>query len=322
MRRKNRLSKNEFTDAILLNNDTYFDYLERLKKIALSLFEWENLPDSMSARWLELCLYYKGMAALLYDDKYGYINTQATGGGYLNIYGLPTKINCYSFEFNTDRDLYNPNSKAEKGEECILVLNNYQRVPTAPTLELFAYRLAQAERTADVNIQAIRTPVLILTDEKQKLSMKKLYEQYEGNTPVIFGDKNSMTPDAIRTLKTEAPFNALDIKEYQRLIWNEALTFLGINNLQEKKERLITDEADSNNELINLNMQSYLAPRQEAAKQFNQKFGLNVKVRVRSDLYNILKEKESIVDDYITKEKIDDRENDDTELEKLAKGVK
>ena len=40
----------------------------------------------------------------------------------------------------------------------------------------------------------------------------------------------------------------------------------------DKKERLITDEANSNNELINLNLQSYLAPRQEACKQFNEKF--------------------------------------------------
>ena len=99
--------------------------------------------------------------------------------------------------------------------------------------------------------------------------------------------------------------------DYKKQIWNEALEFLGVNTLQtEKKERLITDEASSNNELINLNLQSMLIPRQEAAEQFNKLFGLTgdkaVKVRVRSDLYNIIKKEESTITD-INKNGIDDK---------------
>ena len=86
----------DFEDAILLNSQTYVDYLERMKKIALSMFEWVNLPDTMNSRYLEMCLYYKGQAALLYDEDYGFINTQAADSGYINIYGLPTKLNCFS----------------------------------------------------------------------------------------------------------------------------------------------------------------------------------------------------------------------------------
>ena len=71
----------------------------------------------------------------------------------------------------------------------------------------------------------------------------------------------------------------------------------------EKKERLVSDEANSNNELINLNLQSFLAPRLEACKQFNEKYNLKgtdkeVTVRVRSDLYNIIKKEQSIILDY------------------------
>ena len=93
--------------------------------------------------------------------------------------------------------------------------------------------------------------------------------------------------------------------EYKKQIWNELLTFLGINNLNlEKKERLITDEANADNELINFNLQSFLAPRQLACKQFNEKFGLTgtdkeISVRVRSDLHNIIKQELSVVQDYV-----------------------
>ena len=178
-------------------------------------------------------------------------------------------------------------------------------------MELFALRLYEAEQTAMVNIKAQKTPVLLLMDEKQRLTMENLYSQYEGNRPVIFGDKNSLGENVIKAINTQAPFIADKIINYKKEIWNEALTFLGINNIMvDKKERLITDEANSNNELINLNLQSYLAPRQEACRQFNEKFGFTgtdkeISVRVRSDLHNIIKNAQSIVQDFKEQENIE-----------------
>ena len=294
--------KDAFRDAILMNNRTFNDYLDRMRKICLSMFEWVNLPDSMNARFLEQCLYYQGQVALLYDKDYGYLNTMASDGGYINIYGLPTEIMCYSYRFNQRRSLYTVDTGEEKDKECILVLNNYDRVPTSYTISLFAYRLAEAQRTADVNIKAQRTPILITTDQKQYFTLKKMYEEYDGNTPAIFADKNVITPDALKALKTDAPMIIQDIMDYKREIWNEFLTFMGISNLSEKRERMISNEIDSNNELVNLNLQALLIPRKEACKRFNEKYGLMgekaIDVKVRSDLYNIVKQFESVTDDY------------------------
>lgn len=294
--------KDAFRDAMLMNSQTYTDYLDRMKKICLAMFEWQNLPPSMNARFLEMCLFYQGQAAMLYSDDYGYINTMASDGGYINIYGLPTQVMCYSYRFNERRDLYTTDVGAERGSECILVMNNYERVPTAATINLFAYRLAEAQRTADVNIKAQRTPILITTDQKQYFTLKKMYEEYDGNTPAIFADKNLISPDALKALKTDAPLILNDIMDYKREIWNEFLTFMGLQNLSEKKERLISSEVDSNNELINMNLQALLIPRKEACKQFNEKYGLMgskaIDVKVRSDIYNIIKQYESVTSDY------------------------
>lgn len=294
--------KDSFRDAIIMNDQTYNDYLQRMKKVCLSMFEWVNLPTSMNARYLEMCLFYNGQAALLYDEDYGYINTQAADGGYINIYGLPTELQCYSYRFNTRRSLYTVDTGEEKTKECILVMNNYERIPTTATVSLFAYRLAEAQRTADVNIKAQRTPILITTDQKQYFTLKKMYEEYDGNTPAIFADKNLISADALKAIETGAPFLGKDIMDYKREIWNEFLTFMGIQNLSEKRERLITGEVDSNNELLNLNLQALLIPRKEACRQFNEKYGLMgekaIDVRVRSDLYNVVKQFESITDDY------------------------
>ena len=303
-----------FLDSALMNTQTYWDYVDRFKKICFSMFEWVNLPETMNARYLEECLYYKGQASLLKDEVYGFINTQCASNGYLNIYGLPSSLNCYSYQYNSIRNLYT-GLEGTQDKDCVLVMNNWQRIPTASTIELFCQRLAEAEMTASVNIKAQKTPVLIVVDENQRLMMENLYSQYDGNRPFIFGDKNQLSENAIKCISTGAEFIADKVMDYKKAIWNEALTFLGVNNLSnEKKERLITDEASSNNELINLNLQSMLIPRQEACKQFNKLFGLEgtdkeISVRLRSDLYNILKQEESVITDF-NMNGIDDKEEE------------
>lgn len=329
-KRANYKNNYDFIDNVLVNDATYIDYLERLKKVALSMFEWVNLPDTMNARWLERTLYYKGQAALLKDETYGFINTGAASGGNINIYGLPTSINCYSFNYQKRKMLYtgkNEYDKIKDTDECILVLNNWERIPTCNTLELFALRLYEAESTAFTNIKAQKTPVLVLCEEKKRLSLENMYRKYEGNAPFIFGDPALVNDGSkLTVLKTDAPFIADKIMDYKKEIWNEALQFLGINTIQtEKRERLITEEANSNNELINLNLQSYLAPRLEACKQFNEKFGLTgtdkeISVRVRSDLQNIIKEALSTANDY--KEVVEDKEDIEINVEEPKKETK
>ncbi len=316
----------KFTDSLKINDNTYHDYLARLKKIAMSRFEWVNLPKSMNERWLEETLFYNGKATFLNDEKYGFINTQCCDNGYVNIYGLPTQFVCFSFNYYSTRKLYtglNPmlsdkQFERQKLYECILVMNDWDMNPTIATIELFAYRLYMAEQTAFINIMGQRTPIMILVGEKQRLMMENLYNQYNGNQPFIFGDKKQLNDVEIKAIKTDSPFIADKIMEYKKQIWNEALEFLGINTIAlEKKERMITDEANNNNELINLNLQSYLAPRQKACEDFNIKYGLKgtdkeISVRVRSDLHNTIKEQMSSVTD-IKNENI-------TKIENLKEG--
>ena len=310
MKCKNKNVNREFIDSSLLNTETYLNYLERLKQVAISQFEWLNLPSSMNAQFLERCLYEFGKASLLKTKDYGFINAKAVGSSDLNIYMLPSSINCFSTDsLNEERKLYNGFLDEETSEYdyCVLVKNNQDMIPTEPTLRLFAWRLYEAERTCDTNIKAQKTPVLIVGDESLKLAMKNLFEKYEGNEPVVYADKKQLGTDTLRALKTDAPFIADKVMEYKKEIWNEALTFLGINNINvEKRERLVKEEANANNELVNLNLQNRLLVRKEACKQFNELFNLTgdnaIDVRVRSDLTNAIKTYDSTASDYIMEE--------------------
>ena len=311
-----RKARNNLEDAVLMNNATYFDYLERFKRIALSMFDWSNLPDSMDARYLERCLYYTGQAAMLYLEPYGYINTKSATSGKLNLYGLPTRIRCYSYgEINTSRRVFNGVSEAvakingyeddtddTRQTEAILVLNNWEGVATANTVELFAMRMAIAERAIDVNIRAQKTPFVLVTNQNKRLSMMNALDQVDKNAMMVVVEQNQLDAESFKTLQTAAPYVADKLTDYKRGIWNEFLTYIGVDNISEKRERMISAETMSNNECVNLNMMASLKTREKAAKEFNQKYGKNIEVKLRSDIYNIIKSTESIVMDSLDTE--------------------
>lgn len=295
-------------DAIMLNNATYDDYAARFYEIATSIFEWQNLPDSMDGRYLERCLYFNGQAALLKTDEYGFINTKAAANGDLNIYGLPTSVNCYSYSFNEVRNVYNGLIDGKKDtDEAILVLNNTQRTPTFTSMRLFALRLTEVERTIDTNIKRLKLPYILTGSKQQELTLRNIFRAVDNNEPALVVDKNNINLKDIGAIELKVPVLANELMLYKKEIINEALTVLGVNNLSEKRERLISDETNTNNEMINYNLMSFLSMRQLAAKQFNEKYGLTgdkaITVKIRSDLDNIIKRAmSSVIDEYIDDE--------------------
>ena len=171
------------------------------------------------------------------------------------------------------------------GKDCVIIRNNDEMIPTSFPVQLFAYRLAEISRTIDINVNAQKTPVLVVTSEKQKLTLKNIYSQWNGFEPVIYGDKSLEAPELLRVLKTDAPIVFPELQNQKQKIWNECLTFLGINNANtEKRERLITDEVTANNNHIDLSADVLLKSRQKAAEQINKLFGLNISVELREDI--------------------------------------
>lgn len=298
--------KDRYLEAVALNRKTYDDFFGRLSRIAMTIFEWENLPESMDAQFLEWCLFMYGKAALFYHEPYGgFVNTKCVVAGDLNLYNKPIRLECYGLDnVNLVRTVYDGiGEPQDKTVECILVENMFNRIPTVATLQLYAMRLTECMRSEDVNIKMQKFPGYMKTDQKHLLTIQNVYEQYSGNTPVIITDKNGFDADSFKAIDTEAPWVADKLQQYRLKIFNEALSFLGVNNINEKKERQLTDEIEKNNEEINLNLQAFLVPRQRAAKLFNIKYGFEgtdkeVKVKVRSDLYNTIKMEESVVANY------------------------
>lgn len=264
-----------FHNALMANGATYVQYYNRLMELSMSMFKWKNLPDTVDERYLELGLFSSGCMVFFKDDVIGELALNMTYQGGFDIYGEPTKRRAYSRynQFQTTLDKNN----------SVIIWNNMLRTNSALDVQMFAYRLYNLDRIVDINANAQKTPVLITCDEKQKLTMKNLYMQYEGNYPVIFGDSN-LDIKSLSVLKTDAPFVSDKIYDLKVKIWNEALTYLGISNINStKKERMITDEVIRTQGGTIASRYSRLESRRRAIKKINKMFGLNITVDYRED---------------------------------------
>lgn len=261
------------------NNQAFIHYLNRLKELAVSMFEWKNVPDTVDIRYLELTLMQDGMAIFFNDKELGYLGLQVMIGGNLNVYRIPIirrayAVNGYSKDLNPD--------------DSVIIFNNMLHTNSIMDLEMFALKLYECDRTIDVNIKAQKTPVALLCDENQRLVMKNLYLQYDGNMPFIFGSKN-LDIKQIQAINTGAPFVADKVMETKNQIWNEALTYLGISNTSyQKKERLISDEVIRNMGGTIASRYSRLSERQKACDMINRMFGLNMSVDYREDVQQLV----------------------------------
>ena len=267
--------KREKWESALLNNRTYLQYYNRLTELAISMFEWKNLPASVDPRFLELTLFSDGMAVFFRDEVLGELALQCMIGGNLDVYRVPTTRRAYAT---------NGYNKELTEKDSVIIFNNYLHTNSMLDIEMYSRQLYEIQRTIDVNVIAQKTPVLIRCTENQRLVMKNLFMQYDGNEPFIFGDKN-LDMNGISVLKTDAPFVADKLMQLKFQIWNEALTYLGISNVNmHKKERLLNDEVTRNMGSTVASRYARLNARKEACKKINAMFGLNIDVEYREDI--------------------------------------
>lgn len=269
--------KTQFDESAYLNDVNYIRYFNTLKMIATSSFNYTNMPSSVDVRFLELGLFNRGYMVFFYDeDLQKYLALNSTLGCELDVYTNPVNYIAYANN-GYQMPLTNKNS--------ILIYNNYLKEPTLMLCEYFAKRLYDFDSIIDVNVRSQKTPILIACSESEKLAMKNVYMQYDGNQPVIFTYKDFLNADNFKVVNTQSPYVADKIYQLKSNIWNEALTQLGITNTTvNKKERLITDEVQRSQGGVFACRNSRLKMREECINKINEMFSLNIEVDFNDDV--------------------------------------
>lgn len=266
------MARKRATLSDLLNDLTYKTIYDKFKMVAMNLFEWTGLPEGIEEKYIERMLFDDGVAIFFRDPLQSYMCLKADPGANLNVYGEPLGWWATGFNYHKYYDT----------DKCVIISNNKSRIATANFITFYAYKLTEAERTMDVNVKSCKTPYVFACDDKDVLTFKQIFAKVDGNEPAIFADRG-LNLDSLQVFQTGVRFMGNELQDYKHSVENELLTFLGVNNVSvDKKERLITDEAQANDELIQSFCDIQLEARRKACEDINKMFpDLHVSVKIR-----------------------------------------
>lgn len=259
-----------FEESLFNNMEDYINLKMRLLALTIGRLHFKNLPDEIYEPFILKMIVQNPETLFAYDDIAGrffwYI---FTNNGTMNEYNVPYERRItlpnigYSNVFNTDNS--------------VIFRSSLSGMPLLPIIEEYARKLFIISRTIDVNVNAQKTPVMVLCEEDQRLTFTNMMKQYAGNVPFIFGDKNIISENNFKTLDLKAPFVADKLFELKTNLWNEFLTFLGIYNVAiNKKERLITDEVNRSMGGVLTARNDFVKSIQDSVEKINKKFNLNI----------------------------------------------
>lgn len=263
--------------AKLMNRNSFLFYYNWIKLLCLNMFEWKNLPVGCDADFIEKNLYENGRVNFTNHPEYGIINL-AIGDNYeRNVYDKPIKYKGYAGNFDFDCDFNN----------SVIVQNNILNFATMPIACYFADKISKIDRVYDVNLLGQKTPIIFKASPTEIYTLENILNDIYSNVPILKLKDNYDITKKIETLETKVPYLLDKLRDDKTSCMAEVLTFLGIKNVNiTKKERLVTDEANANNELTELDLQIFLSKRKEAVVQINEKFGTNIEVVARKDIIN------------------------------------
>lgn len=245
-------------------------HLEHYRNIALNLYEWDNLPEGMDSRHIEMALLMNGQAFFYDDEELGFICLPCSNSGQMNVYGEPTRLMITGYGYSVNKHI----------TEGVRILNNPRVMATDITLNYYCTKLAQIDSTINTNLIQQKVPFVFATTKENEFTIKTLYAKMYSGEPAIFIDQSLMTNGDlnIQSVACESPYLIDKLQQHRFEVEKELLTFLGINTTIEKKERLLVDETNANNEQISLNVEIGLREREKACQEINDRYGLNLEV--------------------------------------------
>lgn len=252
-----------------------------LWNLALDTFEWKNLPETCNARFLEMQFLIMGAACMYKDPEQGF-QTLGFMPKQFNIYGEPSSGTCYGFFGQTKEAVCYLEGSYNDNANCVIARDNISAYPVINYIITYAERLSELMRSMDTASWLLQLPYLITCEQSQVNSFDELFKKVGEHYPYI-PVSDALNPDSINAINLNPNPEVLrTLWDQYRNIDNEIRTFLGIQNQcnSDKKERLLVDEVNSNNEITNDYLYLRLRMRKQFCEQINKFWGLNVGVEI------------------------------------------
>lgn len=255
-------------------------YLRLLTEMSVNRFKWIGLPDTINERFLELVLFRQGLAVWFRHPVNGeLLALRGASQGPLNMYDEPTSFLVIGNASFTGLRL--------SADDCVPIWSNFLRTPDLDIVTIYSKRLAQLDRSIDINSRNARRSKVIVAEENQRLSATNINNELDRGSPVIQVNAQGMNllenitavdmgvePDGIEKLQA-----------VRTKVWNDCMGLLGLNFAnQDKRERMVVDEVSANDEQVGNMRRVHLNERKRACREINKRYGLSIDVKYHVDV--------------------------------------
>lgn len=284
MSRKNKCKDLGFQNGMYWQSAAYnarlvAKFKRQIMQLALARFKWVGLPKTCDARYLELTLLLDGVGTIATPTEGRfrgyYFSTKAVTYGQPNVYETPIKWMSYGnngWRFPVNH------------KNGILIYDNIMRTSILDDIEIYALELADAWRTRQLNRFHQKIPFIVTGDQTKQKDMLNLYKQVAGGEPAILANDSARTDIKFDALMTTVPYIGQALSAEEMNIWNQIHTFLGIESLHVKNERMVEAEVDLNTQPSDLAALNPLQTRRENLDKLSDWVGNEVGVVWNQDL--------------------------------------
>lgn len=285
-------------------------YIRLLSDLAINRFKWTNLPKEIDVRFLEETLFYFGLSVFYHDGRFDkYMALRGNSNGWFDYQNNPTAFNVVGNNFPSisvstirptsaptnlsifvDPDMTNLDWKDYKGSkapigQAIPIWANYSRRTDIDVVLIYAKRLANFDRTIEINSNNARQPKVLVTDENTNLSVTNMNRQIdEGQGHVKISNSLTGSIQAFDLGINPDTIEKLDIVGDRH--WNKCMRLLGIENSnQDKKERMVANEVNANADQTSTMRYRNLNARTGAADIINEIYNFTGDKAIKVEYY-------------------------------------
>ena len=194
---------------------------------------------------------------------------------------IPTRaLSTSALRINVARGVEEP--------EIVLGWAQHPLRPIRDSLADWVDDLVELEMAIRMNIDLQKIPFVFKCTNQNEAKLRNLIQRVTfGSSMVAIGVDEVGSVDA---MTTGAPYLLDKLEEQKERIEKEVLTFLGIDNLKEKPERMQGDEINANNDEININRDAILDNVKEWVRLVDEAFGTSHSVEAKTTTRSLYEE--------------------------------
>ena len=262
-------------------------YIKDIMSTKVSMFKYENIEriPKLTSQILELALMFSNFLCFYKHPALGWILCRYVTGSTFSEYLRPITVNLIALNGT-------PIAYDVPYEDIVLARDNSMDIIPFITINEYICKIHKVEQTVFKTLAIASLPIALVANKKMSKQLNEIAKQLGNSNPLIVGDDSLM--DIVKGFNIDVPVSPLDIYELKQKYRNECLSSLGIYSVEEKRERIVTQELVNQNDYTDFVYQDAKMERERLVKQLNERdpslelrlietYEVNVKETIKED---------------------------------------